>query len=169
MTDRPHPLEFLIGTWSGQGKGFYPTIPTFQFFEEVTFTKDPAGRPVVAYSQKTRKAVPGKDDNSILPGPPLHAEAGFIRLPNWSAERCELILSQPTGVASIEVGAIKGTTVSWETTSIIRSPSAKPPQTTHFTREWVIDVEQKTFSYEFSMATENTPLTRHLEVHMQKV
>lgn len=29
------------------------------------------------------------------------------------------------GVASIEVGAIKGTTIDWETTGIIRSPSAK--------------------------------------------
>lgn len=29
------------------------------------------------------------------------------------------------GVASIEVGAIKGTAIDWETTGIIRSPSAK--------------------------------------------
>ncbi|KAF9152118.1 THAP domain-containing protein 4 [Linnemannia schmuckeri] len=174
MTDnKPHPLEFLIGTWAGRGKGFYPTIPSFEFFEELTFTKDPAGRPVVAYSQKTRRAVPGSGGDGgetvPVPGPPLHAEAGFIRLPGWSNERCELVLSQPTGVASIEVGAIKGTTIDWETTSIIRSPSAKAPHTTHFTRKWVINPEEKTFSYEFSMATENTPLTRHLEVHLLKV
>ncbi|KAG0069721.1 THAP domain-containing protein 4 [Linnemannia elongata] len=175
MTDntKPHPLEFLIGTWAGRGKGFYPTIPSFEFFEELTFTKDPAGRPVVAYSQKTRRAVPGSGAEGgeavPVPGPPLHAEAGFIRLPNWSNEKCELVLSQPTGVASIEVGAIKGTTIDWETTGIIRSPSAKAPHTTHFTRKWVINPEEKTFSYEFSMATEKTPLTRHLEVHLRKV
>ncbi|KAF9932195.1 THAP domain-containing protein 4 [Linnemannia zychae] len=166
MADKPHPLEFLIGTWKGRGKGFYPTIEPFEFFEELTFTKDPAGRPVVAYVQKTRRAIPDSEGaaGTLVPGPPLHAESGFIRLPGWSNEKCELILSQPTGVASIEVGSIKGTTIDWETTGIIRSPSAKAPQTTQFMRKWVVDPEQKTFSYEFSMATENTPLTRHLEI-----
>lgn len=36
-------------------------------------------------------------------------------------------------------------------------------------RKWIINPEEKTFSYEFSMATENTPLTRHLEVQLRKV
>ncbi|KAI8359543.1 hypothetical protein B0O80DRAFT_233281 [Mortierella sp. GBAus27b] len=130
--DKPHPLEFLIGTWSGRGKGFYPTIPSFEFFEEVTFVKDPAGRPVVAYTQKTRRAAPGVSETD--PTPPLHAESGFIRLPGWSTETCELILSQPTGVASVEVGKINGTTIDWKTTGIVRSPSAKPPHVTEFTR-----------------------------------
>jgi hypothetical protein len=98
--DKPHPLEFLIGTWSGRGEGFYPTIPRFEFFEELAFVKDPAGRPVVVYTQKTRRAVAGEaggSEGSKVPGPPLHAESGFIRMPGWSNETCELILSQPTG------------------------------------------------------------------------
>ncbi|KAF9915011.1 THAP domain-containing protein 4 [Lobosporangium transversale] len=168
----PHPLEFLIGTWAGKGIGYYPTIPTFEFYEEITFVKDPAGRPVVAYTQKTRRAVQGEGDNgpsSSVPGPPLHAESGFIRLPGWSAEKCELILSQPTGVASVEVGTINGSTIDWTTTGIVRSPSAKPPHVTQFTRKWMIDPANKTFSYQFSMATENTPLQPHLEVNLRKV
>ncbi|KAF9185787.1 THAP domain-containing protein 4 [Haplosporangium sp. Z 11] len=171
-SDRSHPLEFLIGTWAGKGHGFYPTIPSFDFFEELTFTKDPAGRPVVAYVQKTRRAVPDSSssaEKALVPGPPLHAESGFIRLPGWSSEKCELILSQPTGVASVEVGAIKGTSVEWATTGIVRSPSAKPPHVTQFTRKWIVDPEKKTFSYTFSMATENTPLQPHLEVELRKV
>ena len=99
---KAHPLEFLIGTWSGKGKGFYPTIPSFEFFEEVTFVKDPAGRPIVQYSQKTRRAVPGAAGQDPAPGPPMHAESGFIRLPGWSDEKCELILSQPTGTTLSE-------------------------------------------------------------------
>ncbi|KAF9437158.1 THAP domain-containing protein 4 [Entomortierella beljakovae] len=133
-TDKPRPLEFLIGTWSGKGKGFFPTIPTFEFFEELNFTRDPAGRPVIAYNQKTKRAIAGESEAQLVPGPPLHAECGFIRLPGWSEEECELILSQPTGVASVEVGKIVGTTVSWESTGIIRSPKAKPPHVTAFTR-----------------------------------
>ncbi|CAO3566200.1 unnamed protein product [Mortierella alpina] len=175
---KSHPLEFLIGTWGGKGRGFYPTIPSFEFFEELTFVKDPAGRPVVEYSQKTRRAVPADvsteeqgapQQTRVVPGPPLHAERGFIRLPGWSAENCELILSQPTGIASVEVGSIAGTTINWTTTGIVRSPSAKPPHVTLFTRKWVIDPEQKTFSYQFSMATEDTPLQPHLEVDLRKL
>lgn len=121
--DKPHPLEFLIGTWTGRGKGFFPTIPDFEFFEELTFVKDPAGRPVVAYTQKTKRAIAG--ESQTVSGPPLHAESGFIRLPGWSKDTCELILSQPTGVASVEVGKINGTTIDWEMNAIVRSPSAK--------------------------------------------
>ncbi|KAF8938157.1 hypothetical protein EDD21DRAFT_350401 [Dissophora ornata] len=169
--NKPHPLEFLIGTWAGKGRGFYPTIPSFDFFEEVTFVKDPAGRPVVAYTQKTRRAIQqgAEGEAQLVPGPPLHAESGFIRLPGWSNEKCELILSQPTGVASVEVGKIDGTTVDWTTTGVVRSPSAKPPHVTQFTRTWVVDPVNKTFSYKFSMATENTPLQPHLEVDLRKV
>ncbi|KAG0043688.1 hypothetical protein BGZ83_011130 [Gryganskiella cystojenkinii] len=123
---KPHPLEFLIGTWAGKGKGFYPTIPSFEFFEEITFVKDPAGRPVVQYSQKTRRAIPGVNaGQDLVPGPPMHAEAGFIRLPGWSDTQCELILSQPTGVASVELGEIEDNKVKWRLHSITRSPSAK--------------------------------------------
>ncbi|KAG0349348.1 hypothetical protein BG004_007532 [Podila humilis] len=131
-----HPLEFLIGTWRGKGRGFYPTIPEFHFFEEISFTKDPAGRPVVAYVQKTRRAIPNSNDptGSPVAGPPMHAESGFIRLPGWSPAKCELILSQPTGVASVELGTINDSTVEWRSSSIVRSPSAKPPHVTEFTR-----------------------------------
>ncbi|KAF9104738.1 THAP domain-containing protein 4 [Mortierella sp. AM989] len=169
--DKPRPLEFLIGTWAGKGKGFFPTIPTFEFFEEVTFVRDPAGRPVIAYNQKTKRAVAseGATKEQLVPGSPLHAECGFIRLPGWSEVECELILSQPTGVASVEVGKIEGTTIDWTTTGIVRSPKAKPPHVTQFTRKWVVDPAEKTLSYTFSMATDSTPLQPHLEVLLRKV
>ncbi|GJJ74519.1 hypothetical protein EMPS_06877 [Entomortierella parvispora] len=166
---KPHPLEFLIGTWSGKGKGFYPTIPSFEFFEELIFVKDPAGRPIVQYSQKTRRAIPGAAGQDPTPGPPMHAESGFIRLPGWSDEKCELILSQPTGVASVELGTIEGSTIRWKLHSVVRSPSAKAPHVTDFTRVWTINTANKTFDYVFAMATENTPLQDHLEVSMRKV
>ncbi|KAF9210110.1 THAP domain-containing protein 4 [Haplosporangium sp. Z 27] len=172
-TDKPRPLEFLIGTWAGKGKGFYPTIPTFEFFEEVTFVRDPAGRPVIAYNQKTKRAVEnpseGATQGQLVPGSPLHAESGFIRLPGWSEVECELILSQPTGVASVEVGKIEGTSIDWTATGIIRSPKAKPPHVTHFTRKWVVDPVKKTLTYTFSMATENNTCQPHLEVLLHKV
>jgi THAP domain-containing protein 4 len=34
-------VSFLIGTWKGEGVGIYPTIKTFEYEEELTFTPLP--------------------------------------------------------------------------------------------------------------------------------
>ncbi|KAF9307366.1 hypothetical protein BGZ74_005806 [Mortierella antarctica] len=165
-----HPLEFLVGTWVGKGRGFYPTIREFHFLDEITFTKDPACQPVVAYSEKAFRAIPAADSNGQpTPGPALHAENGYIRLPDWSGSTYELILCLPAGVACVELGTIKGSVVQWASAQIIRSPSAPPPDITEFTRTWTVDPEAKTLKYLFSMGTERTPLTPHPEVHLKKV
>lgn len=41
-------LEPFIGTWRGEGTGFYPTIKVFNYGEEVEFST--WGKPVVGYS-----------------------------------------------------------------------------------------------------------------------
>jgi hypothetical protein len=45
------PLSFLLGTWTGQGRGAYPTIDDFVYAEETTFLCP--DKPVVAYRQQT--------------------------------------------------------------------------------------------------------------------
>ena len=61
------PVEFLLGTWEGAGKGVYSTIEPFTYNEEIRFTH--VGRPFLVYSQRT-----WNDD-----GQPMHAETGFWR------------------------------------------------------------------------------------------
>lgn len=41
-------LEPFLGTWRGEGLGFYPTIHVFKYGEEITFAT--WGKPVVSYS-----------------------------------------------------------------------------------------------------------------------
>ena len=60
------PIVFLLGTWSGPGRGDYPTIEAFEYVETVTY--ETFGKPFIAYTQRTRGAEG-----------PLHAEAGYIR------------------------------------------------------------------------------------------
>ena len=41
-------LEPFIGTWVGEGIGFYPTIKVFKYGEEAVFST--WGKPIVSYS-----------------------------------------------------------------------------------------------------------------------
>ncbi|HZU46044.1 MAG TPA: FABP family protein, partial [Mycobacterium sp.] len=84
-------LAPLLGTWAGRGSGKYPTIEPFEYLEEVVFSH--VGKPFLIYGQKTKAPADGK---------PLHAETGYLRVPQPG--RVELVLAHPSGITEIEVG-----------------------------------------------------------------
>jgi len=150
-------LAPLLGTWSGQGAGEYPTIPPFDYLEEVVFAH--VGKPFLTYGQKTKAVADGK---------PLHAETGFLRVPQPG--HVEMVLAHPSGITEIEVGtySVSGDLIEMQmsTTAVGLTPSAK--EVTALGRSFRIDGDE--LSYTVQMGAVGQPLQDHLSavLHRQR-
>jgi hypothetical protein len=148
-------LAPLLGTWSGQGAGKYPTIPPFDYLEEVVFAH--VGKPFLAYGQKTKAVADGK---------PLHAETGYLRVPQPG--HIEMVLAHPSGITEIEVGtySVSGDLIEMQmsTTSVGLTPSAK--EVTALGRSFRIDGDE--LSYTVQMGAVGQPLQDHLSAVLRR-
>ncbi len=148
-------LAPLLGTWQGRGSGTYPTIEPFDYLEEVTFSH--VGKPFLIYGQKTKSAADGK---------PLHAETGYLRVPQPG--HVELVVAHPSGITEIEVGtyAADGTTIELEmtTANIGLTPTAK--EVTALGRSFRIDGDK--LSYSLEMGAVGQPLQHHLSAVLRR-
>jgi THAP4-like, heme-binding beta-barrel domain len=142
-------LAPLLGTWSGRGSGKYPTIDSFDYLEEVVFSH--VGKPFLVYGQKTTAASDGK---------PLHAETGYLRVPQPG--HVELVLAHPSGITEIEVGTYTadGAVIELELTAsqIGLTPTAK--EVTALGRHFRLDGDE--LSYSLQMGAVGQPLQHHL-------
>ncbi|MDQ1423139.1 MAG: hypothetical protein QOD72_637 [Acidimicrobiaceae bacterium] len=149
------PLAFLLGTWSGHGRGEYPTIDAFDYDETITFAH--VGKPFLAYGQRTSRPA---DEF------PLHAEAGYWRLPapGW----IELILAHPTGVAEVAEGSLvlgeRCATMELHSRAIATTATAKDVAAL----ERSFAVEGDVLRYTVRMAAVGLPLTHHLEATLHR-
>jgi hypothetical protein len=140
------PLAFLLGTWAGEGEGWYPTVSDFAYGEETVFGH--VGKPFLHYRQRTWAL-----DN----GRPLHAEMGFLR-PSGGGTRAELVVAHPSGVAEVAEGLVDGSSLRLATTALASSGTAK--SVTALERDIVV-VDDR-LSYVVRMAAVGQPLVDHL-------
>jgi THAP4-like, heme-binding beta-barrel domain len=150
-------LTPLLGTWMGRGAGEYPTIQPFEYLEEAVFTH--VGKPFLVYGQKTKTVADGK---------PLHAEVGYLRVPQ--SGHVELILAHPSGITEIEVGTYRASDkiieIDLATTDIGLSPTAK--DVTALGRSFRIEGDE--LSYSLRMGAVGQPVQHHLAavLHRQR-
>ncbi len=158
------PLAFLLGTWRGTGKGSYPTIESFTYNEEITFSH--VGKPFLAYGQKTRHAETGA---------PLHAESGYWRpvgfTPGASTFAIEVVMAHPTGILESMAGTFtaasggaEGGVLDLRCKPVARTDTAVEVAET--TRRFEVDGDQ--LEYRMSMAAVGQPLTHHLAANLTR-
>ena len=154
------PVEILVGTWTGRGRGEYPTIEPFEYAESVTFSH--VGKPFLAYSQRTRSlGGPGSSPQ------PMHSESGYWRFPEPG--RVEVVLSHPTGVVEIEEGTIGARLdgsiiVELTTTTVALTSTAK--DVSALQRRFVVHGDA--IDYTVAMAAVGAPLQHHLSATLYR-
>ena len=155
----PHPdlapLRFLLGRWEGAGVGGYPTIESFQFGQEVTFSHN--GKPYLIYVSRSWLL-----DADGVPGRPLAMETGFWR-PRPEG-KVEVLLAHPTGITEIYLGEVTGTKIEMATDIVARTSTAKEVTAGHR----LYGLVGPDLAYAYDMAAVGQPLQPHLSAQLKR-
>ncbi|MCX4830926.1 FABP family protein [Streptomyces sp. NBC_00006] len=157
----PHPLLApvlgLLGSWHGRGRGEYPTLDgDFTYAQEVTFSHD--GRPFLRY--EARAWLIDADDAPVRPAA---RESGWWRI--QPEGRVEALITQPTGIAEIMVGAAADGTVELATHTVGLTPTAKHVDATG--RRYAL-TDDDTLTFTHDLAAVGQPLQHHLSAQLRR-
>ncbi|TJZ59053.1 FABP family protein [Streptomyces piniterrae] len=152
------PLLGFLGTWTGRGRGGYPTLAEeFAYAQEVVFSHD--GRPFLRYEARAWLI-----DADGTPLRPAARESGWWRL--QSEGRVEALVTQPTGIAEILVGRAADGTVDLTTHQVALAPTAKEVDASR--RSYTL-TDEGTLDFVHDLAAVGQPLQHHLAARLRRV
>lgn len=152
------PFSLLEGTWTGEGRGEYPTITSFEYRETLTFTR--RDETSLAYEQRTQKRYDVNSEFLVS-----HWESGFIRV--LESGELEMVNAQSGGRSEVLIGRIEalGTT-----TRIYFVSKALTNDPRMICTARTFQLEGDTLRYEMKMQTTRVDrLTSHLKITLHRL
>lgn len=153
-----HPLFTLLsGTWTGEGRGQFPAINSFDYRETLIFTR--RDEKTLAYEQRTQKRYDGQTEWLES-----HWENGFIRI----LESVELeMTSAQIGRTEVLVGSVESRGDVFRVHFVSKSITNDPRM---ISSARTFELEGGALRYEMEMQTTAVnQSTKHLEITLQRI
>jgi hypothetical protein len=148
-------VSALVGHWTGEGDGEYPTIDPFRYRETLEITPRP-DHPALHYEQRTWRQTP---DGEVV----SHWETGFLRLFSNGDVR---IINAQGGRSEVMEGTWENTDDGW-TILLEGSQYAGDERVLRSLRHFRFDGE--TLNYEMRMETTSTnEMSLHLTASLRR-
>jgi hypothetical protein len=150
-------FDLLQGAWRGEGRGYFPTVTSFDHRDTLTFTR--RDEKTMAYEQRAQKRYDGQTEWLES-----HWENGFIRI----LENGELeLVSAQIGRAEVLVGKIESLDAMFRI-HFVSKAIINDPRMVSSAR--IFELEGDTLRYEMEMQTTKVnQSTQHLKIVLQRI
>jgi len=152
----PQLFTLLEGTWTGAGRGQFPTVTSFDYRETLTFTR--RDEKTLAYEQRTQKRYDGQTEWLES-----HWENGFIRV----LESGELeLMNVQIGRSEVLIGSVETFDTLIRIHFVSKTITNDPRMVSSARR---LELEGDTLRYEVEMHTTAVDqMTQHLKIKLQR-
>jgi len=149
-------FTFLEGTWTGEGRGGYPTIKSFDYREALTFTR--YDEKTLAYEQRTEKRYDGQTEWLIS-----HWQNGFIRiLENGKLD----LMNVQIGRTEVLIGSIESQDNTFRIHFVSKEITGDPRMVSSARR---FELDGDTLRYEMEMQTTAIERSKtHLKAELRR-
>ena len=150
-------LDLLEGIWQGEGRGYFPTITSFDIRATLVFTL--RDEKTLAYEQRSQKRYDGQTEWLES-----HWESGFIR--SFENDELELTSAQ-IGRVEVLIGSIESLDDMFRIHFVSKTISNDPRM---ISSARTFELEDDTLRYEMEMQTTKVnQSTPHLKIALQRL
>ena len=183
------PFTFLLGEWRGSGIVSYPVgekpATESEFFQTVSFrpmsngkldfeatAQDGQGKLIASekgFWMLSRPSNEGDSGPGLLPGTGVPAITVREDLELWRNTAggfdIEALIIQPSGIAELYFGQIKGARIDIATDAVLRSPNAKE----YTSAQRVLGLVEGALLWAWDMSAVGSPLKSHASARLEKI